>query len=156
MKSKAYVTAYNKKYYARNKARLNARNKEWYIANPERVIAAGKLSYARIHADPGARARYLIRAARARAKLKGLPFDILVNDILWQIELGVCAVTGIPFHFAANEGRHPFTPSIDRVDNDLGYVKGNVRVVVWALNAMRGDWGDAVLLQVADALKRTA
>lgn len=154
MKSKERQAAYNKTYYAKNKLVLNDRSRAYYHANIERAVAASKLHYARVHSDPYTRAGYLIRAARARAKRKGLAFDICPGDIAWQIELGVCAATGIQFHLATNQGRHPFTPSIDRIDNNQGYIRGNVRIIVWALNAMRGDWGDDILMRIADTLRR--
>lgn len=156
MRDKAAKQAYQKKYYAKNKQRLRARNKEYYYAHPERALVANKRRYAQRRADPWVRAQYLVRAARERAKRKGLACSLSAADIAWQIEVGICPVTGIPFNLSASSGRHPFTPSIDRIDNTQGYVTGNVRVVVWAYNAMRGDWGDEVLLQIAHALRPSA
>lgn len=96
----------------------------------------------------------MLRAARTRAKKKELPFNLELSDVLPALQWGSCDVTGIPFEMATSKGRHPFTPSIDRIESAKGYVRGNIRIVVWALNAMRGDWGDEIMLQVADALVR--
>ena len=81
------------------------------------------------------------------------PFNLTPEDILPQLELGVCEVTGIRF-VSSNipKVRGPFVASLDRKIASKGYTKGNVQVVIWALNAMRGNWGDKILLQVARAL----
>lgn len=156
MRTKEQKAAYQAAYYKKNKARLNASTKAWYEANREKAAASSKQSYARIHSEPFIRAQYLVRSCRARAKRKGFECSITAHDIARQIELGVCAVTGIRFHLETNAGRHHFTPSIDRIDNTRGYVPGNVRVVIWAFNAMRGDWGDDILLQITTALKQSS
>lgn len=156
MRDKAQKAAYQKRYYAANKARLSEQHKAWYRTNRKRAITACTAYSARRLTEPLARAQYLVRAARDRAKRKGLECTITAEEIVWQIELGICAVTGIPFNMETRKGRHPFTPSVDRIDHTLGYVSGNVRVIIWALNAMRGTWGDEVLLQVADALRGAA
>lgn len=97
----------------------------------------------------------LLGLAKRRARASEILFTLRVEDILPALEAGVCEATGIPFS-RYDQGRSPFTPSLDRRIPEKGYVPGNVQVVVWALNAMRGDWGDAVLLRVAKALEERA
>lgn len=59
------------------------------------------------------------------------------NDILDQIiELflkygGRCLITGAPFVFTPGS---PYAPSIDRIDDSEGYVRGNIRLICAALN----------------------
>jgi len=50
----------------------------------------------------------------------------------WQ-----CAVTSTPFSLSREprSNRAPLAPSIDRIDNDKGYVVGNVRLVCVAAKA---------------------
>ena len=64
-----------------------------------------------------------------------------------KMEAGVCEATGITFEFNVT-GRHPFAPSIDRVDSGMGYTRENSRLVVLALNLMRGEWGDDLVKYV--------
>lgn len=101
---------------------------------------------------PRGRANSLVKMARQRARLFKVPFSLKISDVLWQLELGVCAVTGIAFESGRGRGTgnpHPFTPSLDRIEPKKGYTPDNVQVVIWAYNAMRGTWGDEVLRQVA-------
>jgi len=43
----------------------------------------------------------------------------------------------------------PNSPSLDRIDNSKGYVKGNVIVVSWRYNSLKKDGTPAELVAVA-------
>lgn len=53
----------------------------------------------------------------------------------------LCPVLGIEilYSFAGKKGPRNASPSIDRIDNALGYVKGNVRVISFRANRIRND-----------------
>ena len=77
----------------------------------------------------------MIRRLRTRAKQKGLEFSLTAGDI--DIP-AFCPVLGIPL----NQGTGGLTgnsPSLDRVDNSKGYVKGNVRVISNRANSIKRD-----------------
>lgn len=79
--------------------------------------------------------RYLLYNARHSAKKKGVDFNITEEDI--QIP-ETCPVLGIPLKF--NGGyRSDNSPSMDRFDNSLGYIKGNVNVISWRANNLKRD-----------------
>ena len=69
---------------------------------------------------------------------------------------GRCEVTGLEFVFDQQGGwaRHPFGPSIDRIDPDLPYSFENCRMVCTAANVAINEWGEAVFAQVAEAYLR--
>jgi len=73
------------------------------------------------------------------------------------LEAGTCQRTGLPFDLRppVASKRHPFSPSLDRIDGREGYVTGNVRVVVSAFNVARNEWGDEVFEAVARAYFNT-
>lgn len=79
--------------------------------------------------------------------------EIDKNWLLPKLERGVCEATGISFEFArSGRGRvHPLAPSIDRRSNRLGYTKRNCRVVAWAFNKAKGEWGEGVFSALARA-----
>lgn len=54
------------------------------------------------------------------------------------IRPGVCALSGIPFRQSGVKGRAgPFSPSLDRIEPDLGYIEGNVRWILMGLNGLK-------------------
>lgn len=98
-----------------------------------------------------------VRSSRKRASVKGLPFELSQSDIraLWERCGGKCEITGIPFDFDLLEAKHarrPYAPSLDRINNDLGYSIDNLRVVCVAVNLAMNQWGEAVLLRIAACL----
>lgn len=90
-----------------------------------------------------------INNARRLSKREGLPFDLTTEWLRARIQAGTCELTGLPLDAS---GPGPYSPAIDRVDLARGYTLDNVRVVVFAVNALRGSWGDKDALAVAQAL----
>jgi len=76
----------------------------------------------------------ILRGVRHRAKRKGLAFDITADDLIVP---EFCPVLGV--RLEPGNGLSPNSPSVDRVDNSKGYVKGNVRVISTRANALKGD-----------------
>jgi hypothetical protein len=79
----------------------------------------------------------LLVAARKRAKLKGFEFNLELSDIVIPER---CPVFGTPFSYDKVVGRtNPDTPSIDRIRNSEGYIKGNICVISHRANIMKGS-----------------
>lgn len=75
---------------------------------------------------------------KKRAKLKGLDFNLTLDDIP-QIPKK-CPVLGIPI--IENKGSHQPTdnsPSVDRIDSTKGYIKGNIRIISNRANRIKAD-----------------
>lgn len=83
-------------------------------------------------------AHYALIRCKARAKLKNLEFSITECDLEIPI---YCPILGIKIEI--NNGTHlfaaPNSPSVDRVNNTKGYVKGNVRVISNKANLRKSD-----------------
>jgi hypothetical protein len=62
---------------------------------------------------------------------------------------GRCEVSGMKLHTVWQGKRHPMAPSIDRIDSTKGYVRGNCRVVCYAVNVAMLHWGEDVFGQIA-------
>lgn len=92
----------------------------------------------------------LLAAAKRRAKLNGLEFNITHEDI--QIPQ-FCPVIGIPLITNAKR-QNDNSPSVDRIDNTKGYVKGNVRVISWRINQRKSDMTISEILALADYINR--
>jgi len=99
-------------------------------------------------------ASHLLNRCRDRAKEKGMECSLTLEWIKQKLLAGVCEVTGISF--AKNGSRHPFMPSIDRIDSSKGYTPENCRVVLWMINAAKNDLTEddflSALRQVAEAV----
>jgi hypothetical protein len=79
----------------------------------------------------------LLHSVKARAKRNGLDFDLTPEDILpWPTH---CQVFGVPLQFDCSRHVAEYSPSIDRHDNRLGYVKGNVRVISRRANILKNS-----------------
>lgn len=72
-----------------------------------------------------------------------LPEDIVIPD--------VCPVLGIELrHNYGKNGPTDHSPTVDRIDNSKGYVRGNVIVVSFRANRLKSDATSAELLRVAN------
>lgn len=89
----------------------------------------------------------LLRSARRRAQKRGLPFDLERYDIKIP---NFCPALGIPlFRSVGLKAQGPNSPTLDRITPELGYVRGNVRVISSRANQIKSDASTAELLQVA-------
>jgi hypothetical protein len=78
--------------------------------------------------------------SRKRADKMGFDYDITLQDMveIWINQQGRCALTGTELDYMSGDlwDKNPRRASIDRIDSDLGYVRGNVRLLChWANNA---------------------
>ena len=112
---------YDIKYREKNKEKRKEQNKEWYVkTRKERFIE-----------DPKT---YLWSVAKVRAKQKGIVFEILPEDIFIPDK---CPITGNTL--VKGNGYDPNAMSLDRVVNDKGYIKGNVRVISRIANLKKSN-----------------
>lgn len=87
----------------------------------------------------------MLRYARTRSRDK--PFDLQVSDLVLP---DVCPVLGIKLDYLVLGRRKDSSPSLDRMIPDLGYVKGNVRVISWRANRLKSDAAIEELVAVAE------
>lgn len=90
--------------------------------------------------------KLLWRSANTRAKIKNLPFDITLEDITIP---DTCPVLGIPLKRGVGL-RIDSSPSLDRIDNKLGYVKGNIIVVSNRANQLKSNGTVEELRKIVD------
>ena len=74
--------------------------------------------------------------AKKRSEKNGVEFDIEIDDIIVP---SVCPVFGVPFEVGIGKGPSDKSPSLDRIDNTKGYVKGNIQVISFKANRMKND-----------------
>ena len=134
---------YLKEWKAKNRERARALNRDYEARHPELIKARRKAKYAKnkhkvrheLETNREVRLRHLYYSAKCGARARGLEFDILFDEIVWP---ETCPVLGIPLSYDIKWGkRRPDSPSLDRTDNDRGYVSGNVVVMSWRANEIK-------------------
>jgi hypothetical protein len=92
----------------------------------------------------------LLALAKYRARVARLPFDLTYEDIVIPT---VCPILGIPLE--PSRGRRTAnSPSLDRIIGERGYTRGNVLVVSWRANALKGNSTVDELLRIAAAYQQ--
>jgi hypothetical protein len=77
----------------------------------------------------------LIKTAKRRAREYNLVFDLKIEDIFIP---QICPILGIPLF--RSKGIHTAnSPSIDRIEPKLGYVKENIQIISHKANAMKNN-----------------
>ncbi len=78
--------------------------------------------------------------ARKRAKANNLEIDISPNDI--PDIPSVCPILGIKLKRNINKSKHgpsDNSPSLDRIDCQKGYIKGNIRIISNRANRIKSN-----------------
>lgn len=107
-------------------------NRQWKTRNLAKARESGRIRTAKYRLQKPARQLYL--NALYRAKRDGIPFSLKRGDI--EIP-ECCPVLGIPLIVGSDKRDN--IPTLDRIDNSKGYIKGNVRVISHRANRLKSD-----------------
>lgn len=89
----------------------------------------------------------MLDEARKRARKKGLEFNLTKDDIVVPTH---CPVLGTELKVARGAvSAAPNSPSLDRIDCQQGYVRGNVIVMSFRANTLKSNATAAELQKVA-------
>lgn len=75
------------------------------------------------------------KAAKKRAKERELDFNIEESDIVIP---KMCPILEVPLEFGT-KSNYDYSPSLDRIDNTKGYIKGNIQVISKKANTMKNS-----------------
>lgn len=73
--------------------------------------------------------------AKKRAEVKKLEFNLKLEDIIIP---EFCPILTIPI-FTGTKNNYKNSPSLDRIDNEKGYVKENIKVISTLANTMKNS-----------------
>lgn len=93
-------------------------------------------------------ARTIWIEARGRARRAQLPFDIDPEDC--QIP-EFCPVLGIKLTPKGKGTHSDSTPTLDKVDPNKGYTKGNVNIISWKANRIKSNCSDPEVFEAIAA-----
>ena len=92
---------------------------------------------------------YMHNKAKRRALDRQIDFNIEVKDIVMPVNCPVFKKYKLKKEYSEKSGPKPWSPSLDRIDNSKGYVKGNIQVISNKANTMKGNATPEELLQFA-------
>jgi hypothetical protein len=150
---KEIAAAYASWQYLKNKEKLTPHKKEKIRKKLRENHKAKK-------ADPNKFGELEYKALKSRVaayekKGKKLGFNLTPEYIqkLFDSCQGKCQTTGLPFDMkvGTKEKRNPYRPSIDRINSNKGYVKGNIQIVLAIVNTMKMDYTDDIVNPVVKA-----
>jgi hypothetical protein len=142
-----------------NDIAIKNKSKEAYArmkADPARWAKYQAMMRRKSCRQPGRRAakyienlpRRLYAEARRRAKKRGLGFDITVEDVDIPTH---CPILGLRLEVATGQKTGAaYSPSLDRIHNEYGYIKGNVQVISYRANTLKNNATAEELRKIAD------
>lgn len=134
------ILEYSRLYRKSHPEKSREHTRRWRAAqNQEKLRERNRQVKTTWMANPENRIRHCLGQAKRRALLVGMEFNIALSDLLPLPE--VCPVLGIKLNYSGTKA-HGFvnsSPSIDRINSLLGYVRGNVRIISWRANRIKSD-----------------
>jgi hypothetical protein len=120
---------YQRQYRLDNVEICRDNSRRYKARRRDRVKEAGVL-YRETHHE-----EIMFAAARRRSTKSGMDFSIDLSDIYIP---EVCPILGTPiFRNTGGKGWNDNSPTLDRIDSDKGYVKGNIWVISWRANTLK-------------------
>ncbi len=126
---------WHKEYYVEHLPEIKTRIKE-YLQRPEIIKMVREKS--KIYREKNIEL-LMLRAAHDRCRKKHLKFNLQIEDIKVP---DFCPVLGIPLLIGSTGFGGPTdnSPSLDRINNNLGYEKGNIIVVSNKVNRIKASY----------------
>ena len=93
-----------------------------------------------------------LRATSSRCKLNGVSFKITADD--FNEFPSHCPDLNIELVYGNKGKAGPNSATVDRIQPDLGYVPGNVRIISRKANAMKQDASFEEMLTIAESWMR--
>lgn len=95
----------------------------------------------------------IVASAKSNSSVyrRGVSFEVDNENIerLYNQQKGLCAISGIPMLLGRNSN---YSISIDRIDNNIGYVLTNIRLVCKCVNLMRNVLSDSEFLKICKSI----
>jgi hypothetical protein len=114
--------------------------------------------FAKLALDIDRSLHYHYMMTRKGARKRGIHWDLTEQDFLklWKDQEGLCNFTKLPMSLTHGTAKqHNLNKmSVDRIDNSIGYVKGNVQLISWQANCAKGTGTNEQLIEMAIAIAR--
>lgn len=115
-----------KEHYRENKSQILAYNRERRMANSKE--------------------KNMLQNAKQRAKKNNFEFNLELSDIIIP---QFCPLLGIELSRTNTGNVLPNSPTLDRINNSKGYIKGNIWVISYQANTMKSNANRDQLIRFA-------
>lgn len=100
--------------------------------------------------------KHMLTRFKSKAKKEGRAFNLDEKWIDSQLQNNVCSVTGLsfvmPIYQPGKVGQSgPWSPSVDRINNNLGYTKNNCQLVIWMYNLAKNKFTEVDFMKMSTA-----
>lgn len=126
-------------YYLKNKHKYS----EYYLKNKKLIDTYNGIKYYENREEK------MVNSARRRAKVKNLEFNIDKTDIIIP---SVCPILGIPIERGKGT-QQDSSPSIDRINSNKGYIKGNIQIISYRANTLKNNGTIEEFQKIIDYMK---
>ena len=90
----------------------------------------------------------LLSHLRSSAKKRNIEFTLTLSD-LYDLSFPLtCPILEVPINYTT-KGYNEFSPSVDRIDSDQGYIAENIQVMSFKANRAKNNLSDSELKQMA-------
>jgi hypothetical protein len=89
-----------------------------------------------------------------RVKKRHHEYNIDLNDLLeqWNNQNGICVYSGVKLVHPNENGNNINTASLDRIDSNLGYVKGNIQFISMSCNYAKNNMTHDEMLEFIELI----
>lgn len=94
--------------------------------------------------------KQILARTKKRAKCKNIDFNLDESDIIIP---KICPILEVPL-VIGTKGNYEYSPSIDRIDNTKGYIKGNVQIISKKANSMKNSASQEELIKFCKNILR--
>lgn len=147
-----------KKYVSKNRTKLQKQRKEAYEKNIKPEL--NRYLQSIIDRDPiRYRARTMKNSMVQSSKKRNMKYDedIVNIDYIYDFLLSnkncQCCGKIYSYKFKFDNSPNLDAPSVDRMNNDIGYIKGNIEIICWECNNIKHDGTIQELQVVIDWMK---
>jgi len=104
--------------------------------------------------------KYALNKARSRSKSRSKATDLTLEYLkeIWENQNGLCPYTNIKMEVPRSSQdedikKTPTKASLDRIDPNIGYIKGNVEFVCYCVNVMKNDFTKEQMVDFINQIK---
>lgn len=137
----------NRRYYRRHREKILLKckeaSKEQYLRHREAKLECAKRSR-ETHYE-----KSILRNVASRCKALGIEFNLDLSDIVIP---EVCPYLKVPLTRTQGKGKVWTNASLDRIDPNKGYVKGNIQVISCKANLMKAHASEEELITFAKSV----